>query len=158
MITDYIGREGSAETPKNDYVIYGWPLTSEYGTERRRTCEKHNTIESKEHFHISQPPLSPATNMSTQPEFSTKQRKTSKTRYKWIASTQSSYLSLSSINHSMAYILRSSYVDLIRPKKETILVWCLESRSKERLTASTRFFVSFCDCCRRLVGPISRNI
>ena len=27
MITDYIGGEGSAETPKNDYVIYGWPLT-----------------------------------------------------------------------------------------------------------------------------------
>ena len=26
MITDYIGGEGSAETPKNDYVIYGWPL------------------------------------------------------------------------------------------------------------------------------------
>ena len=26
MITDYIGAEGSAETPKNDYVIYGWPL------------------------------------------------------------------------------------------------------------------------------------
>ena len=25
MITDYIGGEGSAETPKNDYVIYGWP-------------------------------------------------------------------------------------------------------------------------------------
>ena len=23
MITDYIGGEGSAETPKNDYVIYG---------------------------------------------------------------------------------------------------------------------------------------
>ena len=29
MITDYIGGEGSAETPKNDYVIYGWPLISE---------------------------------------------------------------------------------------------------------------------------------
>ena len=28
MITDYIGGEGSAETPKNDYVIYGWPLSS----------------------------------------------------------------------------------------------------------------------------------
>ena len=27
MITDYIGGEGSAETPKNDYVRYGWPLT-----------------------------------------------------------------------------------------------------------------------------------
>ena len=27
MITDYIGGEGSAETPKNDYVIYGCPLT-----------------------------------------------------------------------------------------------------------------------------------
>ena len=26
MITDYLGGEGSAETPKNDYVIYGWPL------------------------------------------------------------------------------------------------------------------------------------
>ena len=25
MITDYIGGEGYAETPKNDYVIYGWP-------------------------------------------------------------------------------------------------------------------------------------
>ena len=29
MITDYIGGEGSAETPKNDYVIYGWPLTTQ---------------------------------------------------------------------------------------------------------------------------------
>ena len=29
MITDYIGGEGSAETPKNDYVIYGWPLTED---------------------------------------------------------------------------------------------------------------------------------
>ena len=28
MITDYIGGEGAAETPKNDYVIYGWPLTT----------------------------------------------------------------------------------------------------------------------------------
>ena len=27
MITDYIGGEGSAETPKYDYVIYGWPLS-----------------------------------------------------------------------------------------------------------------------------------
>ena len=30
MITDYIGGEGSAETPKNDYVIYGWPLMIPY--------------------------------------------------------------------------------------------------------------------------------
>ena len=34
MITDYIGGEGSAETPKNDYVIYGWPLNK---TDRRHT-------------------------------------------------------------------------------------------------------------------------
>ena len=26
MITDYMGGEGSTETPKSDYVIYGWPL------------------------------------------------------------------------------------------------------------------------------------
>ena len=32
MITDYIGGEGSAKTPKNDYVIYGWPLKEEYVT------------------------------------------------------------------------------------------------------------------------------
>ena len=32
MITDYIGGEGSAETPKSDYVIYGWPLTSSLHT------------------------------------------------------------------------------------------------------------------------------
>ena len=30
MITDYIGGEGSAETPKNDYVIYGWPLMTKW--------------------------------------------------------------------------------------------------------------------------------
>ena len=29
MITYYIGGEGSAETPKNDYVIYGWPLNDD---------------------------------------------------------------------------------------------------------------------------------
>ena len=30
MITDYIGGEGSGETPKNDYVIYGWPLMEDF--------------------------------------------------------------------------------------------------------------------------------
>ena len=36
MITDYIGGEGSAETPRNDYVIYGWPLSYNYKYSKRK--------------------------------------------------------------------------------------------------------------------------
>ena len=82
MISDYIGGEGSAETPKNDYVIYGWPhiatrkkhwpaiychqkknITLPYIATRKHS-NLYQTFASDQHCHSSRWPPIPASSIT----------------------------------------------------------------------------------------------